>query len=91
MLCAWSHLNVSKWLYEQALEGDRTQLGPVTGLSAGLPASRKCTHLTEMSEGGRSSLGEDELGQEQGKPPPGERNGGAHVGVGVYMGGKSVS
>lgn len=24
VLCAWSHLDVSKWLHEQALEGDHT-------------------------------------------------------------------
>lgn len=77
MLCAWSHLDVSKWLYEQALEGDRTQMGSVTGLSAGLLASTRCSHLTVTSKWDRSSLGEDKQGQ--GKPPPGERYKGANV------------
>lgn len=86
MLCAWSHLDVSKWLYEQALEGGWTQLGPVTGLSTGLPASRKCSHLTEISEGAgphwermkRDRNGESHL------QVNGTRE---HVGMGVYMGG----
>lgn len=40
------------------------------------------------SERDRSSLGEEELGQGWGKPPPGERYEGACVGVGIYLGGE---
>lgn len=85
MLCAWSHLDVSRWLYEQGLEGDQTRLGSVTGLSAGLLASTRCSHLTGMSKWDRSSLREGDPGQ--GKPPPGERYKGTHGG-GVYLWGE---
>ena len=63
------------------------ELGSVTGLSAGLLASTRCSHLTVTSKWDRSSLGEDELGQ--GKPPPGEWYKGAYVGMGVYLGGEA--
>lgn len=112
VLCAWSHLDISKQLSGQALEGDWRWLRPVVGFSmdqevfrgpasalhllfppetnAASSASRRSCHLLVTSERDRSSLGEDELGQGWGKPPPGERYEGACVGVGIYLGGESA-
>lgn len=89
--CVHGHISTSPSGSTSRLSKGITRLGSVTGLSTGLPASRKCSHLTEMSKGGRSSLGEDEPGQEQGKPPPGEWNKGAQCWRGCLGGGKSIS
>lgn len=59
VLCAWSHRDISKWLYEQALEGDQTWLGSVTGLSTGLLASARSSHLTVTSKWDRERKNRD--------------------------------
>lgn len=75
---------------QEVFRGPASALHPLfpPETNAASSASRRSCHLLVTSERDRSSLGEDELGQGWGKPPPGERYEGACVGVGIYLGGE---